>query len=66
MIDRRALHLLHPLLVLGLLFHQHFHLRLLLEYLTLKHANAILGLQEVLFGILVALFSNGEGLLRGN
>jgi hypothetical protein len=60
MIVRRALHLLHPLFVLWLLLHQHFHLLLLLEYLTLEHADAILGLQEVLFGVLVALFSNGE------
>ena len=63
---RRALHLLHPLLILWLLFNQHFHLLLLLEYLTLEHADAILGLQEVLFGVLVTLFSNGECLLRGN
>lgn len=61
-----AFHILYALFVFGFLFHQHFHLLLLLEYLTLEHANAILGLQEVLFGVLVALFSNGERLLRGN
>lgn len=63
---RRALHLLHPLFVLWLLFYQHFHLLLLLEYLTLEHAHPIFGLQKVLFSVLVALFSNGECLLGGN
>ena len=63
---RQGLHFLHPLFVLRLLFHKHFHLLLLLEYLTLEHAHSIFGLQKILFSVLVALFSNGECLLGGN